>query len=48
MSTKTGANSFTSKKAQFLNMAEDGIKIRAAKFKNKKAYNRNDRSWKQD
>lgn len=28
------------KKAQFLNMKEDGIKIRSATFKNKKAYDR--------
>lgn len=27
-------------KAQFLNFKEDGLKIRSAKFKNKKAYDR--------
>ena len=43
---KTG--SFTGKKAQFLNMAQDGLKIRASTFKNKRAYNRKDKSWKQD
>lgn len=32
--------SFTGKKAQFLNMKEDGLKIRATTHKNKKAYNR--------
>ena len=47
MST-TKAGNFTGKKAQFLNMAQDGLKIRATTFKNKKAYNRKDKSWKQD
>lgn len=41
---------FTGKKAQHLNMAQDGIKIRSASFKNKKAYDRkvkhkNTRDW---
>ncbi len=44
----TKAGNFTGKKAMFKNMAEDGLKIRAATFKNKKAYNRKDTSWKKD
>lgn len=44
---KTG-KVFTAKKAMFLNMQEDGIKQRSQKFKNKKNYNRRDKSWKQD
>lgn len=47
MST-TKAGSFTGKKAQFLNMATDGLKIRSVKFKNKKAYDRKNQSWKKD
>lgn len=39
---------FTGKKAQFLNMKEDGIKQRAATFKNKKAYDRNNKTWKKE
>lgn len=31
---------FTAKKAMFLNMAQDGLKLRANKFENKKAYKR--------
>lgn len=38
----------TGRKAQFLNMQQDGVKIRAAAFKNKKAYTRKDKSWKSD
>ena len=45
---KAGKEGFTAKKAQFLNMQQDGLKIRAVAHKNKKAYNRNDKSWKQD
>lgn len=30
----------TGQKAMFLNLKEDGIKVRSATFKNKKAYNR--------
>lgn len=41
-------NTFTGQKAQFLNMQQDGIKIRSQRFKNKKAYNRKDQSWKKD
>lgn len=48
MNTTKKAGNFTGRKAQFLNMAEDGLKIRSTKFKNKRAYNRNDKSWKQD
>lgn len=53
MSTKktgvtTTIKSFTGRKAQFLNMQEDGVKIRSVTFKNKKAYNRKDQSWKKD
>ena len=33
--------SFTGQKAMFLNMAQDGIKIRANKIQSKKAYKRN-------
>ncbi len=47
MST-TKAGNFTGKKAMFKNMAEDGLKIRATAFKNKKAYNRKDKSWIKD
>lgn len=38
----------TGRKAQFLNMKEDGLKLRAATFKNKRAYDRKDKSWKKD
>jgi hypothetical protein len=44
----TKAGNFTGRKAQFLNMAEDGVKIRSNRFKNKKKYNRKDQSWKKD
>lgn len=37
--TPNGKN-FTGKKAQFLNMKEDGLKVRSVTFKNKKAYDR--------
>lgn len=37
---KKAQTSHTGQKAQFLNMREDGIKIRAAKFKNLRAYDR--------
>lgn len=48
MTMKTG-KIFTAKKAIFLNMQEDGIKQRSQTFKNKKkAYNRKDKSWKED
>lgn len=33
------------KKSQFKNYSEDGIKIRAEKFRNKVRYSRKDRSW---
>jgi hypothetical protein len=46
--TKKAGKAFTGKKAQFLNMVEDGIKIRSTTFRNKKAYNRKDQSWKKD
>lgn len=46
--SKKDGNSFTGRKAQFLNLSTDGIKIRATKFKNKKAYDRKDQSWKRD
>ncbi len=46
--TKAGKVTFTAKKGSFLNMQQDGIKIRAGAFKNKKAYSRKDKSWKQD
>lgn len=40
---------FTGRKAQFLNMKEDGLKQRAQTFKNKKAYdrkkNKNKKDW---
>lgn len=40
---------FTGKKAQFLNMKEDGLKIRSVTHKNKKAYdrkkNKNKKDW---
>lgn len=49
MSTrKAGNTTFTAKKAHFLNMQEDGLKIRSTAYKNKKAYNRKDQSWKKD
>lgn len=32
---------FTGQKAQYLNMVEDGIKIRASRIESKKKYNRN-------
>lgn len=53
MSTKktgitTTTKSFTGRKALFLNMQEDGLKIRSVTHKNKKAYNRKDRSWEKD
>lgn len=48
MNTKATTTKFTGRKAQFLNMSEDGKKIRSVKFKNKTKYNRNDKSWKQD
>lgn len=48
MSTKTGTTSFIGQKAQFLNMQQDGKKLRAVKFKNKTKYNRKDRSWEKD
>lgn len=38
----------TAKKAKFLNMQEDGIKIRSSSFKNKKKYSRKDQTWKKD
>lgn len=47
MNTLT-AGSFTGQKAQFLNMREDGKKIRSVKFKNKKNYDRKNQSWKKD
>lgn len=31
---------FTGKKAMFLNMKQDGLKLRSNKFKNKKIYTR--------
>lgn len=34
---------FTGRKAMAMNMAKDGIKIRSAKFKNAKAYNRTEK-----
>lgn len=38
----------TSKKAQYKNLAEDGIKIRSNTFKNVKKYDRKDKSWKRE
>ena len=38
----------TGKKAQFLNMQEDGLKIRSTTFKNKKAYDRKSKTWKKE
>lgn len=37
-----------SKKAQFKNYAEDGIKIRSNQFKNKAKYDRKDKTWKKE
>lgn len=48
MSGTTKVGKFTGRKAIFINMQQDGIKIRSVKHKNKKAYNRKDQSWKQD
>lgn len=48
MSTKATITKFTGRKAQFLNMSEDGKKIRSVKFKNKNKYDRKDRSWERD
>ena len=49
MTTTTSmTTNLTGKKAQFLNMKEDGLKIRATSFKNKKAYNKKDKSWKKE
>lgn len=48
MTTSTTTNTFTGKKAQFLNMKEDGLKQRSATFKNKKAYDRNNKTWKKE
>lgn len=45
---KAGKPGDVARKAQFLNMQQDGLKIRSVTFKNKKAYNRKDKSWKQD
>jgi hypothetical protein len=36
---------FTGKRAIALNLQKDGLKIRAASFKNRKKYNRKDKSW---
>lgn len=41
-------NNFTGRKAQYLNMQQDGLKIRAGSFKNKKAYDRKNKSWKKE
>ncbi len=38
----------TGKKAMHMNMALDGIKIRSASFKNKKAYDRKNKTWKKE
>lgn len=46
--TRGGKPGDVARKAQFLNMQQDGIKIRSVRFKNKKAYNRKDRSWMKD
>lgn len=48
MITSMKVGNFTGQKAQFLNMKEDGVKIRSTKFKNKKAYDRKNQSWKKD
>ena len=36
------------KKAQFKNLAEDGIKIRSGHFKRKDKYNKKDKSWQRE
>ena len=46
--TTDRSKGFTGQKAQFLNMQEDGIKMRAATFKNKKAYDRKKKDWKKE
>lgn len=48
MTTTKVDKTFTARKAMFLNMQEDGIKLRSQRFKNKKAYNRKNKSWKWD
>lgn len=45
---KETGNKFTGQLSQFLNFKEDGLKIRATRFKNKKAHCRKDQSWKKD
>lgn len=39
---------FTGKKAQFLNMKEDGLKLRSSKIESKKKYNRKKSGWKKE
>ena len=46
--TTSRSKGFTGQKAQFLNMQEDGLKIRSTTFKNKKAHDRKNKNWKKD
>lgn len=39
---------FTGRKAQYLNYAEDGIRLRANRIGSKKVYNRKKQSWKKE
>lgn len=38
----------TAKKAKFLNLQQDGIKIRSSTFKNKRKYSRKDQNWRKE
>lgn len=48
MTTSMTTKGFTGRKAVFLNMKEDGLKQRSTTFKNKKAYDRKEKTWKKE
>lgn len=43
----SGTSRFTAKKALYLNMSEDGIKIRSNRIESKKAYKRKPKNTRQ-